>query len=64
MGRPKKAEEKKYKTLGVRTTLEWADWVETLAAEYRTTAAGIIDRALQEWADSKGYKVKPPRRVE
>ncbi len=48
MGRPKKAEEKKYKTLGVRTTLEWADWVETLAAEYRTTAAGIIDRALQE----------------
>jgi hypothetical protein len=51
------------KTVGIRATEEWVAWVEGLAKEYRTTVAGVIDRALTEWADSKGYAKRPPERT-
>lgn len=66
VGRPKKITPemaKDQRVVGVRATGEWADWLEGLAGEYRTTVAGIIDRALTEWSEAQGYPVKPPRRT-
>lgn len=66
MARPKKRAEKKapvgHRTIGVRASAEWSEWLEKLAAHFRTTNAGIIDRALAEWAESNGFPEKPPER--
>ena len=52
-----------FKTIGVRSSPEWSDWVERLAKAHRTTVAGVIDRALTEWALDKGFDEHPPERV-
>jgi hypothetical protein len=51
------------KTIGIRSTPEWAEWLERLARHYRTTVAGVIDRALTEWTEAEGYEEKPPQRI-
>jgi hypothetical protein len=67
MGRPKRKltgkSEPNFKTIGVRTSQEWADWLDGLARHYRTTVAGVIDRALAEWSEAEGYPVRPPERI-
>lgn len=66
LGRPKKLKPEQVKDLrviGIRATGEWATWLEGLATEYRTTIAGVVDRALTEWAESQGYEPKPPKRT-
>jgi hypothetical protein len=50
------------KIIGIRSSPEWADWLERLAEHYRTTVAGVIDRALAEWTEAQGYEERPPRR--
>ena len=66
MGRPKKGDASnpapEQKSIGMRVTLEYAAWLEGLAAHYRTNVAGIIDRALAEWSETEGYETRPPRR--
>jgi hypothetical protein len=71
MARPKKPRDQKtrgnppegYRTIGVRASNEWAKWCEGAARHFRTrTVAGLIDRALAEWAEAKGYPA-PPERV-
>ena len=64
-GRPKKKIDPSAppKTIGVRATQEWSEWVEGLARHYRTNVAGVIDRALAEWAESEGYPDRPPERL-
>jgi hypothetical protein len=51
------------KTIGVRATAEYAEWLERLAKHYRTTVAGVIDRALAEWTETEGYPERPPERT-
>lgn len=65
MGRPKRRSVGKLeaKTIGVRVTAEYADWIERLARHYRTTVAGVIDRALAEWVEAEGYEERPPERT-
>jgi hypothetical protein len=68
VGRPKKIipkgkAELDGKSVGFRVSGEYATWLEGLADHYRTTVAGLIDRALAEWSESEGYPKKPPRRV-
>jgi hypothetical protein len=62
--KPKSKAESKptVKTVGIRTSAEWAEWVERLAKHYRTTVSGVIDRALAEWTAAEGYEEKPPER--
>lgn len=50
------------KIIGVRSSAEWAEWLERLADHYRTTVAGVIDRALAEWTAAEGYEERPPKR--
>jgi hypothetical protein len=51
------------KTIGFRVTAEYALWLQDLARHYRTTNAGVIDRALAEWTEAQGYPVRPPMRT-
>jgi hypothetical protein len=66
MGRPKKSRETpepETKTVGLRVTLEYDQWLQGLARHYRTTVAGVIDRALAEWSESEEYPERPPDRT-
>jgi hypothetical protein len=60
---PKGASESGFKTIGVRSSPEWAEWIEGVAKHYRTTIAGIIDRAMSEWTEENGYPERPPERL-
>jgi hypothetical protein len=51
------------KTIGIRVSSGYAEWLEQLARHYRTTIAGVIDRALAEWTETQGYPVRPPVRT-
>jgi hypothetical protein len=51
------------KTIGIKASVEWADWLEGLAKHQRTTVASLIDRALEQHAQSVGYKDAPPERI-
>lgn len=67
VGRPKKRTgdnpEPESRSIGLRVSTDYATWLEGLADHYRTTVAGVIDRALAEWSESEGYPSRPPRRI-
>lgn len=46
----------------VRSTDEWKEWVEELAAFKRMTASDLIDHALVAFAREAGFTKMPPRR--
>lgn len=52
-----------FRSLGIRATAEWAEWLEELARHYRTTVSGVIDRAMAEWSESEGRLEPPPSRI-
>jgi hypothetical protein len=58
-----KGREGKLKTIGLRVSAEYGDWLDRLARHYRTTVAGIIDRAVAEWVHAQGYDEAPPDRM-
>jgi hypothetical protein len=66
VGRPKKTTKPDTltpKTIGFRVSGEYGEWLEGLARKYRTTVAGLMDRAIAEWAEAEGYEAKPPERM-
>ena len=67
VGRPRKAlgnpDDPKPKTIGFRVSGEYGDWLERLARRHRTTVAGILDRAVAEWAESQGFEDPAPQRM-
>jgi hypothetical protein len=63
LGRPKKAKKPETKTIGLRVTLEYGEWLERLAKRHRTTVAGLIDRAVAEWAQTQGHDEPAPERM-
>jgi hypothetical protein len=69
MGRPKKitpklkAGEPKPKTLGFRVSGEYGEWLDRLAKRHRTSVAGIMDRAIAEWAAAQGFDEPAPERM-
>lgn len=66
VGRPKKTARKGApdpKTIGLRVSGEYAQWLENLARRHRTTVAGLIDRAVAEWAQAQGYEEPAPERM-
>jgi hypothetical protein len=67
VGRPKKraakAEALPPKTIGFRVSGEYGLWLDGLAKHFRATTAGVMDRAIAEWAAAQGYKEKPPERM-
>jgi hypothetical protein len=53
----------KAKTIAVRATREWAEWVEEFADQRRTDVAKLIDTALAEHAEKWKFRV-PPKRIQ
>lgn len=49
--------------IGIKATPEWSEWLARAAKHFRTTSAGLIDRALAEWTAAQGFKEAPPERV-
>ena len=66
MGRPKKSAPKgapKPRTIGVRATGEWAEWLEQAARHCRTDIAKLIDAAVVDYVKARGFEVPPPERI-
>lgn len=67
VGRPKKQTGDKKplvpKTIGVRSTGEWADWIERGARHCRTDVAKLIDAAVAEYVKARGFDEPPPERI-
>jgi hypothetical protein len=47
--------------LSLKGSPEWSQWLGDLATKFRTTKAGIIDRALAELAERNGFREPPER---
>lgn len=64
MGRPKRNPDgpPDYKQVGLRCSLEYADWLERTAAGEQRSVATLIERALAKYAAAEGYDA-PPRRT-
>lgn len=68
VGRPKQAaarknEPSKPKTIGVRATGEWAEWIERAARHCRTDIAKLIDAAVVDYVRARGFDEAPPERI-
>jgi hypothetical protein len=66
MARPKqrtKAAAKPPRTVGVRATGQWADWLERVAKHCRTDVAKLIDMAVADYAKARGFDELPPERI-
>lgn len=66
MGRPKRKRASKsdaMKTVGVRSTVEWAEWLDRAAAFCRTDQAKLIDAALADYMKARGFDEPPPPRL-
>ena len=59
---PKPVQSKPRETiLSLKGATEWSVWLGDLSAKFRTTKAGIIDRALTEFAERNGFREPPER---
>jgi len=69
MARPKKAAKAKAKAerpktqIGIRSTREWAEWVERAAEFCRTDVAKLIDTALIKYLKAEGFEEPSPPRI-
>jgi hypothetical protein len=63
MARPKKGKPRGPRTIGIRTTGEWADWIERAARFCRTDIAKLIDAAVAEYVKARGFDEPPPERI-
>jgi hypothetical protein len=65
LAKPKKRASKpsKPRTVGVRSTGEWADWLERGAKHCRTDIAKLIDAAVAQYLRANGFNEPPPDRI-
>ena len=61
--RPKAAAKKPPRTVGVRTTAEWAEWLERGAKHCRTDVAKLIDASVADYLKVRGFDETPPERI-
>ena len=47
--------------LSLKGSPEWSLWLGELSSKFRTTKAGIIDRALAEFAERHSFQEPPER---
>jgi hypothetical protein len=66
MGRPKRKPLKNpptYRTIGIRATTEWSEWLEKVAQHCRTDVSKLVDQAVLDYARSHGFDETPPSRI-
>jgi hypothetical protein len=52
-----------FRTIGIRVSDEYADWIAEASKFDRVTIAAFIDKAVAERAKAIGYQVPPPERI-
>jgi hypothetical protein len=60
-GRPRK-DAAGAKVIGLRSSAEWAEWLERVAKHCRTDIAKLIDVSVVEYARARGFKEEAPER--
>jgi hypothetical protein len=66
MGRPKRKRTSKsdvMKTVGVRCTVEWAEWLERAAQFCRLDQAKLLDISVADYLKARGFDEPPPPRL-
>lgn len=67
MAKPKRkaklAAKQETKTIGLRATLEWAEWIERGAKFCRTDVAKLIDNAVVDYLKGRGFPEEAPERM-
>ncbi len=53
----------KFRTIGIRVSMAYGDWLTTAAKADRTTIAGFLDRAAADRAKAIGLVDPPPGRI-
>lgn len=59
--RPSKPKPDEMVTRALKMRQEYADWLEELSSVNRSTISGLIDQALAEYAQRKGFRPPPER---
>jgi hypothetical protein len=66
-GRSPKNKERKdvdrFRTIGIRVSAEYADWLERAAKHDRLTIAAFLDKAAGDRAKAIGFEEPPPERI-
>jgi hypothetical protein len=52
-----------FRTMGIRMSEAYADWLAAAARHDRVTIAGFVDRAVVDRAKALGFDVPPPERI-
>jgi hypothetical protein len=52
-----------FRTVGIRVSNAYADWLERVAKQDRATIAGFLDRAAADRAKAIGFDEVPPERI-
>lgn len=61
--RKRKPEDLEIRTIGLRVTRGWADWLERAAKHDRVTVATFLDKAAADRARAIGFDEAPPERL-
>jgi hypothetical protein len=61
--KPKPVPSRGPRTVGVRATGEWADWLERAARHCRTDVAKLLDAAVADYVKLRGFNELPPERI-
>jgi hypothetical protein len=52
-----------FRTIGIRASVAYADWLTKVAEHDRVTIAAFLDKAAAERATRIGFTETPPRRI-
>lgn len=52
-----------FRTLGIRVSDEYAEWIAGASKFDRMTIAAFIDKAVADRAKAIGYQLAPPERI-
>jgi uncharacterized protein (DUF1778 family) len=52
-----------FRTVGIRVSADYADWLARAAEYDRVTIAAFVDRAAADRASQIGFEEAPPRRI-
>jgi hypothetical protein len=66
MGRPKRKLPKPapaYRTIGIRATVEWCEWLDKVAQHCRTDVSKLVDQAVLDYARAHEFNDPPPSRI-
>jgi hypothetical protein len=53
-----------FRTIGIRVSDTYAEWLNEAAAHERITVAAFLDRAATIYAKQVGFDKEPPRRID